>query len=318
MAQRITDFRLKAEDFNTFGSGLSRPECVWIDDDGVWTSDGRGGVSLVHANEPATTLGSGIHEPNGFSRRADGSFVVAGLGDGKVHHIRPGGETSVLLDTVDGKPLGAVNCAWADGARTWVSVMTDSLPWSVSMNQDARGYIILIDPSGARIVADGMHQTNEVKVSADGRYLYAVETLGRRLVRFEIGAKGSLGRKELVGPADLGHGAYPDGFTFDAEGNIWLTLIIRNGLAVITPDGDYHVVYEEPRTAAIDKLVDAIAARAADLTTMRACIGERLPFPTSIAFGGSDGRTAFVGSLATPHIFTFRAPVGGGMRSFNA
>ena len=317
MPQRITDFHLRAEDFGTFGSDLARPECVWIDADGVWTSDARGGVSRVHADRPAATIGSGIHEPNGFSRRRDGSFVVAGLGDGKVHLIRPDGKTSVLLDTVDGKPLGAVNCAWADKERTWVSVMTDALPWSVSMNQEARGYIVLLDDDGARIVADGLHQTNEVKVSADGRYLYAVETLGRHLVRFEIGANGRLGRKEIVGPADLGHGAYPDGFTFDAEGNIWVTLIIRNGLAVISREGDYHVVYEEPKAAAIDNLVDAIAAGVADVATMRACIGERLPFPTSIAFGGKDRRTAYVGSLATPHVFTFRSPVAGETRSLN-
>jgi gluconolactonase len=317
MPQCITDFRLQPEDFGTFGHDLARPECVWIDTDGVWTSDARGGVSRVHADRPAATIGSGIHEPNGFSRRRDGSFVVAGLGDGKVHLIRQDGQTSVLLDAVDGKSLGAVNCAWADGERTWISVMTDSLPWSVSMNQEARGYIILLDGNGARVVADGLHQTNEVKVSADGRYLYAVETLGRHLVRFEIGAHGVLGRKEIVGPADLGHGAYPDGFAFDAEGNIWLTLIIRNGLAVITKEGNYHVVYEEPKTAAIDNLVNAISARAADVNTMRACIGERLPFPTSIAFGGNDGRTAYVGSLATPHIFTFRSPVAGERRSFD-
>ncbi len=318
MSQRITDFRLTAGDFATFGSDLARPECVWIDSDGIWTSDARGGVSLVRADRAAATIGSGIHEPNGFSRRQDGSFVVAGLGDGKVHLIRPDGKTSVLLDTLDGRPLGAVNCAWADGDRTWVSVMSDSLPWSISMNQEPRGYIILLDDKGARVVADGLHQTNEVKVSADGCYLYAVETLGRHLVRFAIGANGSLGSKEIVGPTDLGHGAYPDGFTFDADGNIWLTLIIRNGLAVISREGDYHVVYEEPKTAAIDKLVEAITGRVADVNTMRACIGERLPFPTSIAFGGEDGRTAYVGSLATPHIFTFRSPVAGERRCFNA
>jgi gluconolactonase len=311
MSQRIADFRLKAADFSTFGSHLARPECVWVDDDGIWTSDGRGGVSHVPPDAPAVTLGNGIIEPNGFSRRRDGSFVVAGLGDGKVHLIRPNGETSVLLDHVDGKPLGAVNCAWAEGDRVWISMMTDSLPWSVSMNQGARGYIVLLDARGARIVAEGLHQTNEVKVSPDGRYLYAVETLGRHIVRFEIGAGGTLSRKEIVGPSDFGHGAYPDGFTFDEEGNLWLTLIIRNGIAVISRSGEYHVVYEEPQNAAIDQLVAAIKAKTADVTVMRACIGERLPFPTSIAFGGKDRRTAYVGSLATPHIFTFRSPVAG-------
>lgn len=311
MSQNVKAFRLEPEDLGTFGHDLARPECVWIDRTGLYTSDARGGVSRVHADGPATTIGTGIHEPNGFSRRSDGCFVVAGLGDGKVHLIRPGGETSVLLDTVDGKALGAVNCAWADGDRVWVSVMSDSLPWSVSMNQEPRGYIILLDRAGARIVADGLHQTNELKVSPDGRYLYTVETLARHLVRFEIGSRGELGAKEVVGPTDLGHGAYPDGFAFDAEGNIWLTLIIRNGLGVICRDGDYHVVFESPKPAAIDRLVAAIRARTADVAVMRPCMGETLPFPTSIAFGGDDGRTAYVGSLAAPHIFTFRSPVSG-------
>jgi gluconolactonase len=307
----ISDFRLTAEDFGHFGHDLVRPECVWIDDDGIWTSDGRGGVSHVHPDRAAETLGTGIAEPNGISRRADGSFLAAGLGDGKVHHIAPDGTTTVLLDTIDGKPLGAVNCAWADGDRTWVSMMTTSFPWPLSMNEGAKGYIVLIDDAGPRIVAEGLHQTNELKVSPDGRYLYTVETLARRIVRFPILQGGELGAKEIVGPDDLGHGAYPDGFAFDAEGNIWLTLIIRNGIGVIAANGDYHVVYEEPNVEEVDALVSSIAAGAADLAAMSACMGSKLPFPTSLAFGGDDGRTVFVGSLAAPHLFTFQSPVAG-------
>ena len=36
-----------------------------------------------------------------------------------------------------------------------------------------------------------------------------------------------------------------------------------------------------------------------------------LVLPTSLAFGGPDGRDAFVGSLATPHLTSFRSPVCG-------
>lgn len=310
----VSQFRLSASDFGTFGSGLERPECVWIDSDGIWCSDGRGGVCLVKADEPAVTHGWGIIEPNGVSRRDDGTFVAAGLGDGKVYAIAPDGETSVLLEAIDGKPLGAVNCAWADGDRTWISMMSTSFPWPVSMNESPKGYIVLLDPSGARIVADGLHQTNELKVSPDGKYLYTVETLGKRIVRFPIQADHSLGAKEVVGPDDLGHGAYPDGFAFDAEGNIWLTLIIRNGIGVIDRSGAFHTVYEEPQTDAVERLVTSIGAKAADLDAMRACMGKHLPFPTSLAFGGPDGKTVFVGSLASPHLFTFRAPVAGAPR----
>lgn len=310
----ISSFQLRASDFGTFGHDLVRPECVWIDRDGVWTSDGRGGVSLVHADRPAETRGSGIVEPNGISRRADGSFLAAGLGDGKVHRIAPDGQTTALLDAIHGKPLGAVNCAWADGDRTWISMMSTSFPWPISMNEGAKGYIVLLDGDGPRIVADGLHQTNELKVSPDGRYIYTVETLARRIVRFPILDGFALGPKEIVGPSDLGHGAFPDGFAFDVEGNIWLTLIIRNGIGVIAANGDYHVVYEDPATAEVDTLVASIAAGEADLAAMGACMKGALPFPTSLAFGGDDGRTVFVGSLAAPHLFTFRSPVAGAPR----
>ena len=93
----IDDFTLEPIDFGRFGHGLSRPECVWIDDDGIWTSDARGGVSRLSPTGEPTLLGSGIGTPNGFSRRRDGSFVVAGLDDGAIYTIRPDGTTTVLL-----------------------------------------------------------------------------------------------------------------------------------------------------------------------------------------------------------------------------
>jgi gluconolactonase len=36
-----------------------------------------------------------------------------------------------------------------------------------------------------------------------------------------------------------------------------------------------------------------------------------LILPTSLAFGGVDGRDAYVGSLAFDHLVTFRSPVPG-------
>ncbi|MGH1559414.1 hypothetical protein ACRAWD_20480 [Caulobacter segnis] len=93
---KLADFKLTAADFGVFGHGLSRPECVWIDHDGVWASDARGGVvRVVEDGEPAL-LGEGVAEPNGYSRRPDGSFVVAGLADGGLHRasLRTGRHTS--------------------------------------------------------------------------------------------------------------------------------------------------------------------------------------------------------------------------------
>jgi gluconolactonase len=310
----LSAFKLTAADLRPYGRELQRPECVWVDREGVWASDARGGVCRVHAERAPQLLGSGIADPNGFSRRPDGSFVIAGLGDGRLYLITPDGRTRVLLDQVDGVPLGAVNYACAEGPdRIWMSVMTHHLPWVPAMQSSVRdGYIVRVDGDGARaqIVADGLDLTNEVKVSPDGRYLYAVETLGGRVVRFRILADGSLGAKERLGPESLGRGALPDGITFDAAGNLWITNISENALQVIDREGAVHVAYSDANAPAVAAIAYAIERRTGTLDHLLACadVSGPLRLPTSLAFGGVDGRTAFVGSVGLTHLVTFRIP----------
>jgi gluconolactonase len=312
MSTGLVGFRLRNEDFSVFGEGLTRPECVWCDADGVWASDNQaGGVARVglEGNRP---LGSGIHEPNGYSRRANGAFVVAGLEDHKVFEIAPDGSTRVLLEAVDGRPLGVVNCACVDRQdRVWISVMTQRPRWYDALNAGPEGSILLLENGKARVVAEGLHLTNEVKLGPDGRHLYAVESLGKRIVRFAVGADGSLGARQTVGPDSLGYGAFPDGFAFDAEGNIWVTLITRNAIAVIDRGGALHTVFEEVNEAAVKSLVEAMAAKRASREMLAACYGPTLKLPTSLAFGGADRRTAYIGSLAGTSLMSFRSPVPG-------
>lgn len=308
----IKDFTLTANDFGVFGRGLMRPECVSVEGDSVWASDARGGIARVHPTADPTVLGTGIATPNGFNRRPDGTFVVAGLDDGTIYTVAPDGRTSVLLNSIEGVPIGAVNYPCCDGDRLWISVMTTDLIWSEAIRGPAKGRIVLLDKRGPRIVADGLHLANEVKVSPSGQHLYVAETIRRRILRFPIHEDGSLGEKEVVGPADLGVGAFPDGFTFDADGNIWVTIIVRNGLYVITPDGDLHIVFEDVRQDALDTLVSAVEQQTATPEHMAACAGHGpLLLPTSLAFGGVDGRDLYVGSLALDHLATFRSPTRG-------
>jgi sugar lactone lactonase YvrE len=311
---RISEFKLTVSDFGTFGQGLQQPECVWVDRDGIWASDLRGGLAHVKNNADPEVLGSGITTPNGFSRRPDGSFVVAGIGDGGLHLIAPDGETRVLLKSFDGKPLGTVNYACADGPdRIWLSVMTRLPQWHDALTTQKRdGYVLRIDSGGARceIVADGLDLTNEVKISPDGRYLYAAETLGRRIVRFPIKLNGSLGERELVGPESLGRGALPDGITFDPFGNLWITIISDNGLYVIDKQGAMHIVYRDANEQALEVMAAGVEQRNGVVDHLVACAPENGPLklPTSLAFGGPDGRTAYVGTLLLPHLATFRLP----------
>ncbi|MDB5576380.1 MAG: Sugar lactone lactonase YvrE [Bradyrhizobium sp.] len=313
---KISDFSLTVDDFGTFGRGLQRPECVWIDDDGIWASDARGGIANVKDGEDPAVLGSGILEPNGYSRRPDGSFVVAGLADNALHVIASDGTTRRLLDQVDGVPLGTVNCAWAQGMdRIWLSVMTRHPQWHGALSsKGVDGYILRIDVAGDRvtpqIVADGLDLTNEVKVSPDGDYLYAAESLGCRIVRFRIRTDGSLGERETVGPDSLGRGAFPDGFAFDPFGNIWVTIISQNGLLAIDKDGGTHMVYHDIQEAAVEQMARGVDQRNGKAEDLGACASPHGPLklPTSMAFGGPGRMTGYIGSLLLPHLATFQLP----------
>jgi gluconolactonase len=312
MNNKLKNFRLRPGDLSTFGSGLTRPECVRVDRDGVWASDDRGGIARVTQNGVAELRGEGVYEPNGYSRTSDGAFIVAGLKDNKVFRIDGSGGVSVVLDQFQGRPLGTVNTAWADTeGRIWVSMMTRQERWYQALNSTPDGYILLIEHGRARIVADDLHLTNEIKVHPNGEYLYGVETLGKRIFRFRIGANSDLGEKEIFGPADLGHGALPDGFIFDQDGNVWVTTVSRNGIMVVTEDGETHTIYEEPNLEAVDAMVKAMEQKIATTEHLIACAGKILNLPTSLSFGGADGRTVYVGSLGLPHLVTFSSPVAG-------
>ncbi|HTW34339.1 MAG TPA: SMP-30/gluconolactonase/LRE family protein [Rhizomicrobium sp.] len=307
---KLSDFKLTVADFGTFGRDLQRPECVWVDHDGIWTSDMRGGVAHVAKDGEAKVLGTGIGETNGFSRRPDGSFVVAGIGDGGLHLVASDGKTRTLVNSFGGKPLGAVNYACADGLdRIWLSVMTRALPWHAALTTTkVDGYILRVDGDGARceIVADGLDLTNEVKVSPDGRHLYSVETFGARVVRFARRPDGSLGAKEVV--ASLDRDVFPDGITFDRFGNLWITAINQNGLFAMDRRGDVHIVFRDMNKEAVKIAADGVAQRNGVVDQLAACAQGPIPLATSIGFGGPDGRTAYVGSVAQSHLATFRLP----------
>jgi hypothetical protein len=87
--------------------------------------------------------------------------------------------------------------------------------------------------------------------------------------------------------------------------------VVRKGLGVLTRDGDWHVVVENPREDALATFLDRLEAATAVPDDLLACVGPRLQFPTGVCFAGQDLRTAYVGSLAMSRMPTFRAPVPG-------
>ncbi len=299
------------------GRDLQRPECVLGSRTGdVFVSDWRGGVTMLRRDgSQQTWIGrAGTFElrPNGIALTRDGTFLIAHLGDtGGIWELERDGRLTPRLTEVDGLPLPPTNFVTVDErGRTWISVSTRRSPRQRAWRADvADGFIVLLDERGARIVADGLHYTNEVRPDPSGEWLYAVETFGRRLVRFPVRADGELGTRETV--ITLGDGCFPDGFAFDETGGIWITSLVSNRLLRLRPDGRLETVIEELDQEFVSRTERAFAAGAMSAEHLGPIPGTRLQHVTSVAFGGPDLRSVYLGSLHNTCIHRFRAPVAG-------
>ena len=317
------------EGLGSIFSGLQRPECVLTHASGnVFVSDRRGGVLKIHPDGShhltgisgltgsSMTIGSSILTgcsillPNGIAMERDGGFLVANLGeDGGVWRIAPDGTKSAWLTEVEGRHVHHVNFVVNDAhGRVWACISAteggDKYPL-----HSATGYIVLRDASGTRIVADGLHYTNECRVSLDGQFMYVNETFGRRLSRFRIGRSGELTGKETV--AQFGEGDFPDGLTLDAEGGAWVVCVGSNRVYRIAPDGQPLAVLDDADPVTTKQLEAAFVADTLDRPLLSAARGHRLRNVTCLAFGGVDLRTAYLGCLAGDSLATFRSPVAG-------
>ena len=285
----IAKFKLETDSFRSVGKKLSRPECIIAEPDGtLWISDDRAAVTRIRPDGTQDLIGSMGGAPNGLAMAADGTIYVANIGHGAFYRLSQDGHHQVLLDTLDGKPVGSANFVYIDEKdRLWLTVSTVTTPRSDALhNKIADGYVILMDKNGPRRVAERILFANEVRIDGDGRHLYLAETTAGHVSRYPLNRDGSLGKPEIFGPSPVFPGALIDGITFDAAGNLWVTEITRHALIVITPEGLAHVVYEDPA-------------------------GKTLFFPTSLTFGGPDLKTAYVGSLKLDHLMSFTAPVPG-------
>ncbi len=175
---------------------------------------------------------------------------------------------------------------------------------------DARtGFIILIDKSGTRIVGDGLQYTNECRVDPTGKYLFVNETFGRRVTRFRIAADGSLHDRETY--AEFFAADFPDGLTLDAEGGVWVMCVGSNRVYRVDAQRNIETVIDDSAPETVDKLEAAYQSRTLRRPDLGASKGARIANVTSLAFGGPDLRTAYLGSLKGTQLASFRSPVAG-------
>ncbi len=306
---------VSVSDLAPVGRDLHRPECVLAQPDGdLFVPDWRGGVTRIGADGSQETWLSRATEnmrPNGIAMLPDGSFLLANLGvDGGVWRLHRDGHLVSFVTEIEGTPLPPANFVTVDGlGRTWISISTRRAPRHDAWRPDiADGFIVLVDDGGARVVASGLHYTNEVRPDPSGKWLYVVETFGRRLVRFRLADDGGLGARETI--VTFGHGSFPDGFAFDAAGGIWITSLVSNRLVRVLGSA-IEIVLEDCNDEYVEGVERAFAAGEMRQDHLGLIPGTTLQQLSSVAFGGPDRRTVFLGSLHARCVYRFRAAVAG-------
>jgi sugar lactone lactonase YvrE len=305
------------------GRELKRPECVLCMPSGrLYVADRNGGILRIEPDGKQALLKwqlpSGVHDfiPNGFALLPDGTFLVANMGhDGGVWARRPDGQVEPYLMEADGERLAKANFVFNDEqGRVWITVTTRSDPLSKAMTGLGQpelrdGFVCLVDSKGGRIVADGFAFTNEARIDSSGKGFYVVETQGRRITRFRLGSNGDLSGRETF--TTFGHGTFADGMAFDAEGHLWVTSIVSNRLWRVAPDGKATLEFEDGNAEHIAEVERVLTDRSIRREHFYMKSGARVQNVASIAFGGPDLRTAYLGSLSGDTIAAFRSPAAG-------
>lgn len=325
----LPGWQVDRADIRKVGRDLLRPECILAEPDGtLWTADARGGVMRIAPDGTQTLIAQTAHAgqaaasdarqlmmggtlPNGLAFDRDGNIVIANFGTDAIELMTREGVSHTLHDRIDGAPLGKTNFVLTDSrGRIWFTVTTRQVPWTRSINEKtADGYVGLIDERGIRIVADGFVGTNEIRLDANEEWLYVVETNARRISRLRVQGDGSLTDREIYGPHDLG--GFPDGFAFDAHGNLWITLILNEKLIALTPEGEVLTLLDDGNPEALARYEAHYRAGTTTPELMGACRGTLAPMMASVTFGGPDLRTVYLGSLGGTALASFRSPVAG-------
>jgi sugar lactone lactonase YvrE len=327
----ILHFSIDRSTLQFAGHGLQRPECILAEPDGsLWVADARGGVVHLfpdgeqeiiaqrHSDHfgDASTEASRYLEgtlPNGLGFSKNGDILIANFGTDRLEVMTRSGESRVLADHIDGQAIGKVNFVLRDSKdRIWITVSTRIKNWMHALRPDLPdGYVARYIDGAFRIVAEGFHFTNEIRMDAREEYLYVAETTGGCISRLRVKDNGDLGEREVFGPSNLGKGAWPDGIAFDSFGNLWGTMVYSDKLFALTPQGDLRVFLDEGDPVKVAALEDAFLRNEVNEQVLFATGRGIAPWMASVTFGGADLQTLYVGSLRSDRIPYFRAPVPG-------
>lgn len=305
----------KPSDLVRIGGGLNRPECVLAAQDGaLYTCDWTLGIArtasdgTTSAAVEASLIADGFL-PNGIALMANGDFLFANLGEaGGVWQVGPHGPARPFATEVAGRPIPPSNFVLVDGDRVWITVSASTRKHEHFTAEEKSGQILLVQNGHVSVVADGLTWTNEIRISPDRRHVFVNETFACRTTRFDLAGDGKLSHPVSL---TLPRGTFPDGMAFDVEGGLWIACVVSNRLIRVAPDLTWSILFEDVDPGQLEAIASAHTAGRLTRDMIIQSRGARVSNLSSVAFGGPDRKTLYLGGLGNDAVHCLQVPVAG-------
>jgi len=232
---------------------ISSQQVFWVDGFAPsvqwWSPSARG---LRHVLATQSPLGM-------IAETTDPHVVAVTDSDGITLFNRETHERTLIANPEQGRAGIAYNDAKVDhNGRLWVGT------YDVS-EVEPRGCLwVLENRRPPRLAESGLPVINGPTFSPDGRFFYLSDSIGRRVLAYEMEDNGMLGTRSVLAHFSMDEGL-PDGLTVDSEGCVWVAHWDGGRVTRFSPKGERVAVVRLP--------------------AMRV---------TSVAFGGADLKTLFI------------------------
>lgn len=214
--------------------GFKFPEGPTIAPDGtLYVADPQ--ADRIHRwnGTKAEIFAENTRSTNGIAFAKDGTLWGCSAGAHALAKFSPAGEMTLVLESVEGKPLDSPNdlAIDANGNVFFTNPAGMGVP-----KPGARGDVVRMRPDGsAAVVARDAVFPNGIDFSPDGEFLYVADLFGGCVVyRYPVTGDGEIGPGEAW--VKIGSG-WLDGMAVAASGNVYVAVNLESKIAVFDPNG---------------------------------------------------------------------------------
>jgi sugar lactone lactonase YvrE len=181
-----------------------------------------------------------------------GDFLVTCYDSGSIARISAEGKTiAEYKQDKEGRGFQGPNDFVVD--KKGGVYFTASGPWE---SEPIVGMVFYMNPKGEIMqVADDLHYANGIALSKDGKTLFLAESEASRVIQFKVQQDGSLSGRRLfvrIGQVDPESGcyAYPDGLKMDSKENLYIGLLSKGRIVVVSPNKKLVKTIDVPSSTA--------------------------------------------------------------------